>query len=271
MLELKSFSTSELIEEIENILKSQPSKDVNYISLYEVVKLIRNKNNEYKDLKKRYAFLLGEHFRSCKPKYIHFEVADFDYENNELKIEIDNTPVFRPIYHSIIFKKENEEIYVKETETDWSSDILYILKDELSELYDKFLKFSKFKKTKEFKVIPLNCQFDIKIYVKYFTYISAFLKEHSFFMLRFSNEISEYKYDGFISSSITDILYNNEDNLLRNILIKISDFPEWMQPVFYETRRQEIEELQRIESQEGQKLLRNERIKSTIRKILPFV
>ena len=271
MSDAKIFTTTELIEVIKNVLNSQRSTDANSISLYQVVNLIRNKNKEYQRLKELYNFLLKEHFISSKLESIHIRVEDFNYENNDLKIDID--PKGGPFskYSSIFLKKENGIIYVKKTETDWATDVLGVLKDELSELYDKFLEFSNFRKIKKIEMNSLNCKFAIKIR-EYFTSIEAYLDVWDYFILKTSNhQVREYKYDGFISSDIISIIYGNEEQLLENILVKIDDLPEWMQSILYEIRRQELEELQRLESQERQRLLRNEKIKSIIRKILPFV
>lgn len=78
-------SSSEILEEVKNVLVSEKNKDSDCISLYEVAKLMKTKNRQYERMKESYESHL-ENVINYKYSDTGIIVHDFDYDKSELSI-----------------------------------------------------------------------------------------------------------------------------------------------------------------------------------------
>ena len=256
--------TSEILEEIKNIFISEPNRDTNCISLYEVSKLLKKKNNEFDKTKDTSEDKMKKIIRKKYGDSSNIIIYGFDYEKNELEIG------FKYIneYQQIIFSKEQNDLYIKKSETYRDKEILTILGTLLSELYDEFIKFKDYKQQKLLNITSINSNFLINI-DQYGTSIYILNNKNKYmrdFELSSKSYTEEYQYN-CNSNLIINIIKGKETEFLKRIYINIKDCPKWTQPILQETRKQELLMIEENEKKERKKQKRLE----LKRKIFPFI
>lgn len=267
--------SSEILEEVKNILVCEPNKNNDCISLYDVAQLMKRKYNEYESDKHSF----DKHFNYViKSKYGNSSsivVNDFDYDNDELHIWFE----YWKVYYTIIFSKKDEDLYVKKDESYSGKDILATLGDSLSKLYDKFIQHTDVKQQQSYSFKPINSNFlvDVSSYG-----VSIFVRNASnFYTKEFELNSRSYE-DGYFydcnSNTVISSLKGKECEIFKRIFVRIEDCPEWSQPILYEIRQNQLVEeqivveeillrMQKIEEKRQQK--KEKRLK--LRKLFPFL
>lgn len=253
--------TSEILKEVKNILVSELNKNDDCISLYDVAQLLRRKWNECdsdKDLSEEH---LGYVIKSKYGSSSNIIIYDFDYNEEELNIGFK----YLNDYDKIVFAKNGEDLYVKKDESYRGKDILVLLGDDLSKLYDKFMQYKDVKQQKSYKINAVNSNFlvDVSGYGA-----SIFVGKPPFFILRefaldFPSYKDEYSYD-CNSSIVISTLKGKEDEIFKRIFVRIEDCPEWSQLVLYEIRQNQL-------AGEKRKEMRKQKRLELTRKFLPFL
>ncbi len=127
------------MEEVKNVLISKKNKDSDCISLYEVAKLIKTKKHQYERMKGSYQENLGE-IINRKYSSAGIYVSDFNYYNNELCIGL----YIKDNLYRIKFSKNNGDFFLINSERREEKNILAVLGNRLSELYDEFMNYEDF-------------------------------------------------------------------------------------------------------------------------------
>lgn len=229
-------NSKEILEEVDELFTQEKTKDTDCISLYDIANLMKKFNNGYNYIEKRYQ----EHFENIlREKYDNSNIIiyDFDYENKQLNIG------FRrwEDYDKIVFSKQNDDLYVVESETPYSKEILTFIGKGLSELYDELIKFSDFKNQTAFNTKALNSNFlvDISQYgveIHSNSPANSLFKDFKLSSLSYKNG---YDYECNSTSVLTE-LQGKEDEIFKSIFVKIDDCPEWSKQTLYQTREEQL-------------------------------
>lgn len=235
--------SSEILEEVKNILVCEPNKNTDCISLYDIAQLLKIKSNEYKSDKhsfeKHFDYVIESRYGSSSSIVVY----DFDYDKDELRIGFK----YWENYDKIIFAKKDEDLYVKESESSRGKDILVALGDSLSKLYDKFIQYRDIKQQNSYRIKPVNSNFLVD--VSYYG-VDIFVNGGEFRIIK-EFELSSHSYEtGYDydcnSSTVINALKGNEDELFKRIFVMIDDCPEWMQEQLYEIRQNQLVEQQKM-------------------------
>lgn len=237
-------NSSKILEEVKNILVSEPNKSSACISLYDIAQLMKRKNDELESDLHSFEKYLDYVIESKYGFLSSLVVYDFDYIKDELCVG------FKYVhdYKKIIFAKEDEDLYVKEDESCRGKDILVALEDSLSKLYDNFIQYKDIKGQAIYKIKSVNSNFlvnissyGVSIFVEKFP--NSLLKE---FKLESPSYQNEYNYD-CNSNAVIDILRGNEKEIFKRIFVKLEDCPKWSQPILCEIRQNQLTKEQEIE------------------------
>ena len=282
-------TSSEILEEIKHVLTSEKNFDPNCVSLNHVVSLLNRNHKKIEKIEDKYKKLLKKD--ETKFNDSSFIIYGLDYKTEELRIGFKYWyKKFADDWDEIVFSKLNGDLYIKSSKSYYSQEILNVLGDELSKLYDELMEFKDYNEQKhyDFSAIKSNFKIDISehgvsIYVD--SPSSLFEKD---FKLSFSNNTC--KYDCYCNShNVTSVVNGNEREIFKSVFVKIEDCPKWMHKDLFEIRRNELEEQRILELQrwEEERRLELERIQiakkmqekeerkqkrlELVRKIFPFI
>lgn len=239
-------SIEEIVTELNSILsfeEKEPDTDTlipisydNTISLFEIIKLLKKKNTELDTTKDMYDDYFDRTVHEKFSSSSSIIVYGFDYDADLLRIGFKRWDD----YDEIKFKKENNDFFVSESESYYSNDILALLGNTLSNLYDKLYTLKQFKTERVNRVKPINSNIlvDISSYgIR--VYIPSTTRYSNDFELECFSYTDDYKYD-CNSHTIISIIKDKETEFLKNILIDIDDTPEWMQPILKEIKSEQL-------------------------------
>lgn len=260
-------SSTEILEELKNILVAEKNKDKDCTSLYDVLNLLKKENHEYKRITNSYKSRL-EYIINNKYDNVGIIVYGFDYDTNELRIG------FRYFenYDEIRFTKKDGDLFITQSETYRGNDILAVLGNTLSNLYDVFEQYKNFEKQYNFGFKSINSNFLIDV-SQHGVSIYARSQSDSFgkvFELKAYSYKNEYEYD-CNSNVVINAFRGKEEEILKRVFVRIKDCPEWSQPVLYEIRQNQLAEEQKIEDEKKYKEMKKQKRLELTRKIFPFL
>lgn len=259
-------SSTEILEELKNILVSEKNKDNDCISLYDVLHLLKKEDYQYSNTKESYESRL-EYLINNKYDDVSIMVDGFDYDTNELII------YFRYFikYDKIKFTKKDGDLFITQSETYRGNDVLAVLGDTLSELYDAFEQYRNFKKQYNYHFKSINSKFLIDVSSHGVSIYSR--NKNSFsgdFKLNAYSYKSEYEYK-CNSNVVLSAFRGKETEVLKRIFVRIEDCPEWSQPILFEIRQEQLAEERRIEEQIKRREEKKQKRLELKRKIFPFL
>lgn len=221
-------NSKEVLEEVSNILKLEKNSDSNIISLYDVAVLLRKVEKTYKNLIKEYEY---ECQRKLKSYFYEPSVIISDFKNNQLKIG------FRRLigndHDYLIFSKKDGDLYVLESETLYTDEILTSIGNELSNLYDELLKYDGFINQYSYGIKPISSNFSVDI-SQYG--VNIFSNE---FKLSCHSYTNDYDYE-CNSTSVLAVLQGKEDEIFKRIFVNINDCPLWSRETLYQIRQEQL-------------------------------
>jgi len=262
-------SHSQILEEIKKILTSNKIKNSDCVSIYDVLVLTTKMYNNYEELFEKYNERIRPLIKQEFGNYANIGIYNFDYDNNELRIGFTHSG---DSYDKITFKKNDNDLFISETETYRAKEILETVGTELSQLYDEFIKYSPYKNDYIFKVKPVNSNFLVDMSPN-MVEIGILLPNHILtyeFKLWFSCAMNKYRYD-CNSNAIIEAVKGNEDEIFKRIFVKIEDCPKWCQEELYEIRKNQLEEEQKIEDKMKQQEMKKQKRLELTRKIFSFI
>lgn len=230
-------SSSAILEELKNILTVEINKDSNCVSLYDVAKLYRKTEREYLNVQNTASSNMQRKLRGKYDDSMAY-IGGFDYVKNTLKIDFYLFNKFESVY----FSKEDNDLYISKSETYHDKEILFLLGDELSYLYDELLKYEDYLIQFHYYFRPVNSNFLANI-SNYGVSIQTSMQD---FRLSAYNWNNEYTYD-CNSNVVLSEYKGNETEVLKRIFVKIEDCPEWSRQQLYEIRQNQLEQQKRLE------------------------
>ena len=222
------------LTEIKDILNSDINTDSNCISLYDVSNLISNTSDRIDEIK----LSCIEEIESYSPySNLHLHI-EFCYDKNELTIKY-NHP--QSCNTTIIFTKKDDDMFIKESDN--FDNALYIFKKlskEITKLYNELEKHKYFYTQKKEDLHAVNSNFSVNINHKEITISTDTKINESDFLITVENQ----KYGNYDikcnSNNILNIITGQADKIFKRIFIKISDCPEWSQPLLREFRQKQL-------------------------------
>ena len=260
-------NNKEILEEFIKLLTKEKNKDTDCISLYDISNLIREFGNQYKYIKDKYNDYLEDILKS-ENHNSRLIIYDFDYEKNQLEIGLK----YWNDYDKIIFSKQNEDLYVVESESLYSQEILTLIGKDLSDLYDEFMKFYNFKVQFSYDIKSINSNFMIDI-DQYGVNIFVNSPSNRFFK---DFELSSHSYkSGYDyecnSTTVLSTLQGKEDELFKRIFVKIDDCPLWSKQTLYQIRQEQLAEEKKLEERKTYKKEKKEKKLELKRKLFPWL
>ena len=243
-------NSSEILEEIKNILSLPLNSDSDCISLYDIAQLTKLLNSKYEAIKtdfyNRIETIIQDNFGISSNLVIY----DFNYEQKELHLGFK----YWQDYNNIIFAKQNNDLYIKNSESYIANEILNIIGNYLSDLYDEFIKYEEFKTQSKLGLHSINSNFliDISSYG-----VDIFIRNNkSHYKKEF--ELSLYSYTekpscNCNSNTIINTIKGNEELIFSKIFIKLEDCPKWSQQILYELRQAELYKEEKVISKTKKK------------------
>lgn len=241
-------SPKEILEELKLVLEQDRNKDKNSISVYDLLNLVRKKYDECKSCDRT----LYHRISDLEDLDYLFLDIDYDGENRYLIVS----------YHcnDMFFTKQNDDLVLVKSEYYRGKDILGKCGEDISYRFDKFIKDISFYRDYMDNVQSTNSNFKIDT-DKY----SIDIKYKNMFTLSARIFSDEYRYD-CNSNNVTSVCRDREDEIFKKIFIKIDDCPEWTREILYRVRKEQLDEILKIEYKEMKKQKRLE----LVRKLNPF-
>lgn len=259
-------SSTEILEELKNIFVAERNKDNDCVSLYDVLNLLKKENYQYKNKKESYESQL-DYLINNKYDDVGIIVYGFDYDTNELRIG------FRYFknYDKLNFTKKNGDLFITQSETYRGNDVLAVLGDTLSKLYDEFEKYRNFEKQYNYGFKSINSNFLIDVSKHGVSIYSRNKDTYSRdFELNAYSYKSEYEYK-CNSNVVLSSFYGKETEVLKRIFVRIEDCPEWSQTILFEIRQNQLAEEQKVEDEIKYKEMKKQKRLELTRKIFPFL
>lgn len=255
-------SKREILEEVEDIFSQEKNKDSDCISLFDVAKIFKKKSEEYESTKRLYEKELDYSLHLKYGRNCNCYIQDFDYDNCELKMDL-----YYLGWEKFSFKKQEGKLYISSTDSKLRSDnILALLGNELSKLYDEFIQYQDFSKQFRFGINSVNSRFLIG-FGKWGVNITTILKD---FELTSFNSTGDYKCD-CNSNIVVNAIQGKEQEIFQRIFIKIDDCPLWCKEILYEIRQEQLAEEQRLEEERIYKEVKDRKKLEFRRKFFPWI
>ena len=228
-----------ILEEIKNTLKKEKNKDIDSISLFDVIKLIDKKHWNFEDKKHELEQTIFCNSSIFYPIGKTPFKSNFDYNNNELIIDYcGETVSFKKEFDNLkIVKLPEVKISIDERIKELLKEILVKSGTEVSSFYDECLNYRGFNTESNEAIKSTNSNFIININkdrVEIIINSNSNNKNTEDFKLVFETKENNYrnynfKYKYYYNSNeILSLLRNNEDEILKRIFVKIEDCPKWM-------------------------------------------
>lgn len=225
-------NSKEILEEVAKLLIKEKNTDTHCISIYDIANLIKKYNNDYKNIKKEYC----ECFQNIlNEKYYNSSIIIYDLNDKKKELEIGFKSWNN--YDKIVFSKQNEDLFVVESESIYSQEILKLIGKHLQELYNKLIKFSDFKSQTVYGIESQNSNFLIDI-SKYGVDIYNNSRFSKNFILSSHSYKDEYDFE-CNSTSVLTTLQGQEDEIFKRIFVNIDDCPLWSQKTLYQIRQEQ--------------------------------
>ena len=256
-----------LLKQIERVLLAEKNHKRNWVSLYDVANLFKTRCDEYSkvivDYFLRFKSILKAQFGEDIPLQFYF-----DYHENVLKFSI----VFNDIREDINISKVMGNSYISESVAPQCKEALEVLAPELANLYDEFMDFYFFHTEKSSFIKSNDLNFIVSLDWDHATIFPEYDKL-DFISCSWSSSYVEnihYYYDySYDSSVIQSALQGKEDEFFKSIFVKISDCPEWTQPLLHEFRQNQLTEEQKLEEEKNPEMQAENKSPLT-RKLFPF-
>lgn len=259
----------EVLQELKSILEydEDENKDENSISLYDILKVMREKTEEEILLDRKLKKTIYDAYYS-KMSLADIVLADIekDYENGEL--------IIRGARIKGTFIKQNGDLILKSNNYYPFQDILYKCGDAISKRYDEFMENTSFYRDRMTmtNVRSTNSSFRINSDDEFLSFGDGMV-----FELKTTIEGKrEYMLD-CNSYNLASFFEDNEYELFNKIFVKIDDCPKWSRKDLYKIRKRQLKRQQELEQKKmerQQELERKEMKKqkrlALVKKLNPF-
>lgn len=232
----------DILTKIKKILTIKKNNNSEYISLFDVAKLLKKLRSNYNYLKKSYKIEFENIINSnLRNNDTFIQSLDFDYQNKLLKMGLK-----KGFWHNenliITFAKDNDDLYIYEANTLMADDIFMALGKKISSFYDELLNYKDYTDNQEIYYLKdIDYNFDVEISREGCGVFYGNNKDLSKSDMILFSPSSELKYSLKTNSLlINKAIKNNEDELYKKIFVKIEECPFWIQDELKEIRDKQL-------------------------------
>ena len=239
----------EIIEEITNLLAQEKPTETDCISLYDIAEVYKKYNKAFDTLVEKNVDYIE---RKLKEKMYDSTIVFYQFDFDKKQLEIGLKYVRN--YDKIVLTKQDGDLYIVESESLYSQELLSYAGNDLSDFYDQLLKFYDIKKQNSYGKNSINSNFKVELssygVTIYVHPTSGFGSLCSDFSISSHSYSDIYKYD-CNSTLILNTTQGNEDDIFKSIFIRIDDCPECIKSELYQIRQKQLKENSR---ESGKKL-----------------
>ena len=263
-------SYASILDEVKTVLTSPKIKDENVISLYDILRLFRKVRTDFDNIDDSYqdklSYIMNRTFND-----VGIIVYGYDYRKSHLRIG------FRYVYDydKIVFTKKNDDLIIVESESLHANDVLAAAGNELSMLYDLYEGYRDFNEQYNYGFNAVNSNFlinissdDIGIFVRNGETYGKDFALTAYCYKMYDNRKYGYECN---SNNVLNLIRGHEDDLFKNIYVKISDCPLWSQKNLYEVRQNQLYNDQILEDKIKYREMKQQKRLALKRKLFPFL
>lgn len=238
--EYQPLSTTDIIlNEINKVMSLSDSEDTTAISLYEVIKLMKDMSLLYEKKEHDYDDAMNSKVRNKINS--NSRITIYGYDSKEKILNTSFRFSLHGTYDKINFSKYNGDLHIKSSDSIWDKEVLSLLGDELSKLYDNLKALDCFKNQNNYRLQAINSNFLINIcnyMIKIYTiapdneYQNEFQVFYRVLTDEYDCECNSYK--------LISTIKGHEDKLFKKVFVAIPDCPRWMQPKLTEIRNKQL-------------------------------
>lgn len=220
-------SSKEILEELKRVLEQEKCKDESAVSIYDLLRLFREKNSEIVSLDNQ----LFQYIKNNLEEEIFAYGTLFDQEEMKLIIIYNDKKIF--------FTKRDGNLVISKTNCRCANELLVKCGKEISERYDKFVRDIGFYRDGIDNVKAVNSNFVINSGEFNISISEKNVWSSSFALsARIQKNQYDYKCD---SNNVIAACQNNEDEIFKRIFVRIADCPKWTQQTLYQMRQEQLE------------------------------
>lgn len=259
-----------LLEELNFLYdSSNKPKEEDVIDLYSVYRLYKSTKQAHLRIEEIYSSRIENILKNNLDEDIYLYGISFDKEKNE--IELRYNKVHSSQTKRIVFSKKDNDVYIVKSYTKEADNVFNEIADVISEAFDELKTFEEKHDFSDsnYNIDVINS--NLKASINMFD-ISLYRKKGTFkkdFELSFSNTFNSKDIE-CNSSLIINLVKNNEIKLFQNTFVKIEDCPKWMREILYQTRKQNLQEEEKLEEEKIKEQLKRERINKIKKFFFPF-
>lgn len=260
-----------LLEELNFLYdSSNRPKDEDVIDLYSVYTLFKSSKKAQSKIEGIFDSRIENAMKNAINEQIYIYGITFDKDKNEIELRYNSA--YTDQTKKIIFSKKDEEVYIVKSNTTDANEIFNEISHIISQAFDELKAFEEkhdfFDSNYCIDVVNSSLKasintFDISLYRN-----SGLIKKD--FELSFSNTFDS-KDINCNSSLIINIVKNNEIKLFKNTFVKIEDCPKWMREILYQTRKQNLQEEEKLEEEKRKEQLKREKIAKIKKFFFPYI
>ena len=236
LAEYARITSPELYENME--CNSDYTKNPAIINVFELYQFFINKSKEYKERIKEFNDAAD---RVQIFGWYNIRFDEFDYETNYFTFKDSSDDKYS------FLKKDGDLIFVSNVQG--NGKFVHMFGTIVNEHYDYFLGCKDYY-TQSAKVQPIHSIFSITISKEELTL------SYGDFELKFDFNSDGYRYK-CSSFKVMETLSGHEQELFKNIYIRIQDCPEWSQEGLYAFRKRNLEVKQQAAADNGKSLFKS--------------
>lgn len=230
----------DILGDVRNVLSFDDNKDKEYISLFDVLSVLRDFNLEFENFKRFYSDKLNYIAKDKICVNSSVILNNFDYSNNLLSIS------FKKYIHynwtDIYFGKQDGDLFIARSNSCLNEGILLNLGSCLSDLYDGFLGYYDYNdysnskssiRVKNSSFVVDVSRYGINVYFRDLDTNKSVLRLTGY---SYKNDY-EFKCN---SSVISEVFKDNEEDILRKLFVRIDDCPIWCQNRLFKVRLDQL-------------------------------
>lgn len=252
-------NSKEILEHIKEILEKEEIRDLEYISLYEVLKIYKKAHDNIDSHEKRINEIVQSIVKDKNYSWYFSCLHGYDYDKEQLHLSI-WTKGNSSDSQSYYFRKRNDDLYVSEKTKGayLYEDLDGEIDEKLSSLIDYYENVRPICEQKSDNIPIINSS--LKAYINYYgidLYIGNCLLSSPFY-------IEWRTHNGSIktninSSNTNKLIRDNQTELLKKIYVKIKDCPIWTQEILQNIRQDQLIKEEQEEQKKQKRLERKKR------------
>ena len=234
-------NNNKVLKEVRKILQKDSISQIEVVPLSLISKLIVMMNQKLEKIINSYEIKLNKLVKEQFDNNIECVLYEFDYRFNTLIVGIRLN--FKEDFKRVMFRKENNKLYVFKNELDglYDQKLLKFLEDYLLELYNKYMDFSDFKKQSNYNITVPNSLFKVDITsIGIRLYIPSSSNKFNSLISIESDDFEEKININCKNIDILKEIEGLESELYNKVYVSLDDCPPWSKGILKQTRKNQL-------------------------------